>query len=59
MEEAFDFTIEELGKRSIKSPIAMSTVVGDKIANYVTDNQFVRFSTNGCFGCRRSPRGLA
>ncbi|MDR2478510.1 MAG: ATP-dependent 6-phosphofructokinase [Treponema sp.] len=42
MSEAVDFTIEELGKRSIKSPIVMSTVVGDKIANYVTDDKFVR-----------------
>jgi 6-phosphofructokinase 1 len=40
--ESFDFSIEELGKRSIKSPIAMSTVQGDKIANYVTDDQFLR-----------------
>jgi 6-phosphofructokinase 1 len=44
MSEAFDFTIEELGKRSIKSPIAMSTVQGDNIANYVTDDQFIRLS---------------
>jgi 6-phosphofructokinase 1 len=46
MAETVDFTIEELGKRSIKSPIAMSTVQGDMIANYVTDNQFVRFNTD-------------
>ena len=44
MSETYDFTIEELGKRSIKSPIAMSTNRGDKIANYVTDNEYVRFS---------------
>jgi 6-phosphofructokinase 1 len=44
MAETFDFTIEELGKRSIKSPIAMSTVQGDKIANYVTDDKFIRLS---------------
>jgi 6-phosphofructokinase 1 len=42
MAETVDFTIEELGKRSIKSPIDMSTVVGDKIANYVTDDRFIR-----------------
>jgi 6-phosphofructokinase 1 len=47
MGEAVDFTIEDLGKRSIKSPIAMSTVRGDLIANYVTDDQFVRFNTEG------------
>ncbi|MDR1318868.1 MAG: ATP-dependent 6-phosphofructokinase [Treponema sp.] len=45
MSEAYDFSIEELGKRSIKSPIAMSTVQGDKIANYVTDIQYVRLNT--------------
>jgi 6-phosphofructokinase 1 len=42
--ESVDFSIDELGKRSIKSPIAMSTVQGDKIANYVTDDQFLRFN---------------
>ncbi|MDR2371177.1 MAG: ATP-dependent 6-phosphofructokinase [Treponema sp.] len=46
MSESYDFSIEELGKRSIKSPIAMSTVQGDKIANYVTDKQFVRLDTD-------------
>ncbi|MDR2434939.1 MAG: ATP-dependent 6-phosphofructokinase [Treponema sp.] len=44
MAGAVDFTIEELGKRNIKSPIAMSTIVGDQIANYVTDDKFVRLS---------------
>ncbi|MDR1863296.1 MAG: ATP-dependent 6-phosphofructokinase [Treponema sp.] len=47
MSEGVDFTIEDLGKRSIKSPIAMSTVRGDLIANYVTDDQFLRFNTEG------------
>ena len=45
MSEAYDFTIEDLGKRNIKSPITMSTVKGDKVANYVTDDQFVRLSS--------------
>jgi 6-phosphofructokinase 1 len=45
MNESYDFSIEELGKRSIKSPIAMSTVQGDNIANYVTDTQYVRLNT--------------
>ncbi|MDR0585299.1 MAG: ATP-dependent 6-phosphofructokinase [Treponema sp.] len=44
MAESVDFTIEELGRRNIKSPIAMSTVVGDQIANYVTDDKFVRLN---------------
>ncbi|MDR1575725.1 MAG: ATP-dependent 6-phosphofructokinase [Treponema sp.] len=46
MAGAVDFTIEELGKRSIKSPIAMSTVVGDQIANYVTDEEFIRLNVD-------------
>ena len=46
MSESIDFSIEELGKRNIKSPIAMSTVHGDMIANYVTDSQFIRVDTS-------------
>ena len=46
MNEAYDFTIEGLGKPSIKSPIAMSTIKGDMIANYVTDDQYVRLDTS-------------
>ena len=45
MADVHNFTIEDLGKRSIKSPIMMSTTKGDKMANYVTDDQFVRLST--------------
>ncbi|MDR0374347.1 MAG: ATP-dependent 6-phosphofructokinase [Treponema sp.] len=37
----YDFTIEELGKRNIKSPIIMSKERGDQIVNYVTDDQFI------------------
>ncbi len=37
----FDFTVEELGKRNITSPIKMSKEQGDFIANYVTDDQFI------------------
>ena len=42
--ETMDFTIEELGDRNIKSPIMMSTQEGDKIANYVTDDTFIRLN---------------
>ena len=45
MDDHFDFTIEELGTPNVKSPIEMSNTMGDGVANYVTDNQFVRFST--------------
>jgi 6-phosphofructokinase 1 len=52
MSESYDFSIDELGKRSIKSPIAMSTVQGDLIANYVTDTQYVRLSADVKLGAQ-------
>jgi len=45
MENNLDFSIEELGKPTILSPIQMSKIRGDGIANYVTDDQFVRLET--------------
>ena len=54
MTETFDFTIEELGKRNIKSPIVMSKTEGDHIANYVTDDQFVRLQTEVKLGAQQS-----
>jgi len=51
MSENVDFTVEELGERTIKSPIAMSTTAGDGVANYVTDEQYVRLPSP----CRRQP----
>ncbi|MBN1685274.1 MAG: ATP-dependent 6-phosphofructokinase [Spirochaetales bacterium] len=38
-----DFSIRNLGPRSIKSPIALSTVYGDSLANYVTDEEFILY----------------
>jgi 6-phosphofructokinase 1 len=52
MSESYDFSIEELGKRSIKSPIAMSTKQGDLIANYVTDNRFIRLNVEAKLGAQ-------
>ncbi|MCL2478208.1 MAG: ATP-dependent 6-phosphofructokinase [Treponema sp.] len=52
MAENFDFTIEELGNRSIRSPIVMSTVRGDLVANYVTDKQYVRYHTGAKTGAQ-------
>jgi len=46
MDDNLDFTIEELGKANVKSPIEMSKIIGDGIANYVTDEQYVRLSTD-------------
>ena len=45
MSDNYDFTVEDLGKRSIKSPIEMSNVRGDMLANYVNDDQYIRFNT--------------
>ncbi|MBQ1949885.1 MAG: ATP-dependent 6-phosphofructokinase [Treponema sp.] len=42
----YDFTIEQLGPCKIKSPIELSTVVGDACANYVVDTSFVRNRIN-------------
>jgi 6-phosphofructokinase 1 len=50
MSETFDFTIEELGTRSIKSPITMSNTQGDFIANYVTDDEFIRLDVSAVLG---------
>jgi 6-phosphofructokinase 1 len=53
MSGATDFTIDELGKRSIKSPLVMSNTLGDGIANYVTDDKFVRLSTAVTLGAQQ------
>ena len=45
MENNFDFTIEELGKPTVQSPIVMSKIHGDKAANYVTNDRYVRLSS--------------
>lgn len=42
----YDFTIEQLGPCKIKSPIELSTVVGDACANYVVDDSYVRNRIN-------------
>jgi 6-phosphofructokinase 1 len=53
MSDTVDFTIEELGARNIRSPISMSSVRGDKIANYVRDDQFIRYSTEARPGAQQ------
>ena len=52
MAEIYNFAIDELGPRTIKSPIAMSTVKGDLMVNYVTDDQFVRYNTDVKLGAQ-------
>ncbi len=39
----YDFTISSLGKAAIPSPIKMSTVHGDSIANYVRDEEAILY----------------
>ena len=46
MDANLDFTIEELGKPSIPSPIKMSKTMGDGIADYVNDDQFIRLGSS-------------
>jgi 6-phosphofructokinase 1 len=38
-----DFTVPDLGARSVRSPLAFSSAVGDSIANYVDDADRVRW----------------
>ena len=42
MEEK-NFSINNLGKRSVPSPITLSTVYGDSLANYVTDDEYILY----------------
>ncbi len=44
MAQKYDFTIAALGKASIPSPIKMSTVLGDSIANYVREDEAVLYN---------------
>ncbi|GMO36550.1 MAG: ATP-dependent 6-phosphofructokinase [Termitinemataceae bacterium] len=45
-----DFSIEELGPRNIVSPITMSKKHGDFIAEYVNDDDFIRYDTGAVLG---------
>ncbi len=42
-DETFDFTISTLGPCKVASPIQLSNKVGDFVANYVTDEHFIRY----------------
>ena len=46
MKGLFDFTVEELGPCKIKSPIQLSKSHGDMVANYVYDDEFVRYNVD-------------
>lgn len=42
-DDAYDFTISTLGTCKVDSPIQLSKTEGDFIANYVTDDEFIRY----------------
>jgi 6-phosphofructokinase 1 len=46
MPDALDFSIPNLGQPGIASPIRLSTIYGDKIANYVSDDQAIVYDIN-------------
>jgi 6-phosphofructokinase 1 len=48
--EEFDFTVNNLGERKMPSPIALSRISGDFLANYVSDQDFVRYSVDAKVG---------
>ncbi len=41
MEQKYDFTVPVLGEARIASPVAFSRVLGDSIANYVRDDEYI------------------
>ncbi|ULQ58806.1 ATP-dependent 6-phosphofructokinase [Brucepastera parasyntrophica] len=41
--QKYDFSISTLGPCKVPSPIKLSNVEGDFIANYVTENEFIRY----------------
>jgi 6-phosphofructokinase 1 len=56
MENNLDFTIDELGKPAVKSPILMSNTLGDGIANYVTEDQFIQLELSDMPGQQLSDK---
>jgi 6-phosphofructokinase 1 len=46
MSEEIDFSVQALGRCGIPSPIVLSTKTGDSLANYVADDEFVRYGVD-------------
>ena len=46
MKGRFDFTVDNLGPCKVPSPIQLSKKHGDFKANYVKDNEFVRYNVD-------------
>ena len=43
LSETFNFLVPTLGECTADCPISLSTVSGDFIANYVQDDEFIRY----------------
>jgi hypothetical protein len=52
MDTKVDFSVPALGRCSIPSPIRLSTVAGDALANYVGDADYVRYEVDAKEGPR-------
>jgi 6-phosphofructokinase 1 len=59
MEEKMDLTVSKLGTAKIKSPLNLSTKTGDKVCNFVPDDERVLYdvSLRSCLSCRKEPDG--
>jgi len=56
----FDFTIPALGEATVSSPLSLSRVLGDNIANYVNDDEKIIYDLNVSPGAEKplAERGL-
>jgi 6-phosphofructokinase 1 len=54
-EEAMDLNIERIGPAKIKSPLRLSTQIGDKVANFIEDDERVLFDVfyRQCEDCQK------
>ncbi len=50
MDTKLDFTVSTLGECTIPSPIRLSAIQGERVANYVRDDEFVRYETDAKAG---------
>jgi 6-phosphofructokinase 1 len=54
--ENFDFTVSDLGPRRVPSPLVLSRTFGDFVANYVSDDELIRFRSAAAVGTQGSLR---
>ena len=47
MSQEFDFSVQDLGERSVRSPLLFSSAAGDAIANFVEDDDRIWWSPGG------------